>query len=40
MSSLNNYIKFALDIEDHNIVFKNYFYADDLKSKIYEAELI
>ena len=40
MSSLNDYIKFALDIEDHNIVFRNYFYADDLKSKIYEAELI
>ncbi|ADQ59549.1 transposase [Lactobacillus amylovorus GRL 1112] len=40
MSSLNDYIKFALYIEDHNIVFRNYFYADDLKSKIYEAELI
>ncbi|MDB6255201.1 ISL3 family transposase, partial [Lactobacillus amylovorus] len=27
-------MRFALDIEDHNIVFKDYFY------KIYEAELI
>lgn len=26
MSSLNDYIRFALDIEDHNIVFKDYFY--------------
>lgn len=25
MSSLNDYIKFALDIEDYNIVFKDYF---------------
>ena len=40
MSSLNDYIKFALDIEDHNIVFKDYFYDDAFKSKIYEAELI
>lgn len=41
MSSLNDYIKIALDIEDHNIVFKDYFYKilDDIKYKIYEAEL-
>lgn len=26
MSSLNDYIKFVLDIEDNNIIFKDYFY--------------
>ena len=43
MSSLNDYIKFALDIEDQNIVFKDYFYKifkDGLKHKVYVAELI
>ncbi|MGO5391900.1 ISL3 family transposase, partial [Lactobacillus amylovorus] len=42
MSSLNDYIRFALDIEDHNIVFKDYFYKilNGTKYKIYEAELI
>lgn len=25
MSSLNDYIKFSLDIEDQNIIFKDYF---------------
>lgn len=41
MSSLNNYLKFALDIEDYSIVFKDYFYKilDGIKYKIYEAEL-
>lgn len=29
MSSLNDYLKFALDIEDRNIVFKAYFYDND-----------
>ncbi|MGO5461746.1 ISL3 family transposase, partial [Lactobacillus amylovorus] len=42
MSSLNDYIRFALDIEAHNIVFKDYFYKilNGTKYKIYEAELI
>ena len=43
MSSLNDYIKFSLDIEDQNIIFKDYFYKfldDGLKYKIYTAELI
>ena len=43
MSSLNDYIKFFLDIEDQNIIFKDYFYKflyDGLKYKIYTAELI
>ena len=26
MSSFNNYIKFALDIKDQNIVFEDYFF--------------
>ena len=42
MSSLNNCIKFALDIKDKNIVFKSFFYkmVQMKKHKIYEAELI
>lgn len=42
MFYLNDYIKFTLDIENHNIVFKDYFYKvfDGIKYKIYEAELI
>lgn len=42
MSSYNNCIKFSLDIEDKNIIFKDHFYKliDNLKHKIYVAELI
>ena len=42
MSSLNNCIKFALDIKDKNIVFMSFFYkmVQMKKHKIYEAELI
>ena len=43
MSSLNDYIKFVLDIEDNNIIFKDYFYKipeAGSKYKVYEAELI
>lgn len=42
MSSLNNCIKFNLDIKDKNIVFKDYFYKMPKlqKQKIYVAELI
>lgn len=42
MSSLNDYIKFALDIEDYNIVFKDYFFKiiAGTKYKVYEADLI
>lgn len=34
--------KFTLDIENHNIVFKDYFHKvfDSIRYKIYEAELI
>lgn len=38
MSSLNDCIKFSLDIEDPNIVFKDYFY--DNGAKVYKGELI
>lgn len=42
MSSLDNCIKFELDVKDQNIVFKNYFYKyiELQKCKICEAELI
>ena len=43
MSSLNDYIKFVLDIDDNNIIFKDYFYKipeAGSKYKVYEAELI
>lgn len=42
MSSLDNCIKFELDVKDQNIVFKNYFYKyiELQKYKICEAELI
>ena len=33
MSSLNDYIKFVLDIEDNNIIFKDYF-SSIVKSKL------
>ena len=39
MSSFNNYIKFALDIEDQNIVFEDYFFrlVNGHKQKVYQA---
>ena len=42
MSSFNNYIKFALDIKDQNIVFEDYFFrlANGYKQKIYQAVLL
>ena len=42
MSSFNNYIKFALDIKDQNIVFKDYFFrlANGYKQKVYQAVLL
>ena len=42
MSSFNNYIKFALDIKDQNIVFENYFcrLVNGHKQKIYQAGLL
>lgn len=42
MSSYNNCIKFSLDIEDKNIVFKDYFYRllNGKKQKIYQAVLV
>ena len=42
MSSLNNCIKFALDIKDKNIVFKRIFYKmfQMKNQKIYEDEII
>ena len=42
MSSFNNYIKFALDIKDQNIVFEDYFFrlANGYKQKVYQAVLL
>ena len=42
MSSLDNYIKFALDIKDQNIVFENYFFrlVNGYKQKVYQAVLL
>ena len=42
MSSYNNCIKFSLDIEDQNIIFKDCFYRffDGRKQKIYQAVLL
>lgn len=42
MSSLNDYIKFSLDIEDQNIVFTDYFkkFIDGKFHKVYLTELI
>lgn len=42
MSSYNNCIKFSLDIEDKNIVFKDYFYRllNGKKQKIYQVVLV
>ena len=39
MSSLDNYIKFALDIKDQNIVFEDYFFrlVNGYKQKGYQA---
>ncbi|ASY54746.1 hypothetical protein N506_1704 [Lactobacillus gasseri DSM 14869] len=39
MSSLNDYIKFSLDIEDQNIVFTDYFkkFIDGKIHKVYLA---
>ena len=42
MSSFNNYIKFALDIKDQNIVFEDYFFrlVNSHKQKVYQAVLL
>jgi transposase len=42
IASLNNYIKFSLDIEDQNIVFSDYFkkFIDGKFHKVYLAEII
>ena len=42
MSSLDNYIKFALDIKEQNIVFENYFFrlVNGYKQKVYQAVLL
>ena len=42
MSSLDNYIKFALDIKDQNIVFEDYFFrlVNGYKQKVYQAVLL
>ena len=42
MFSLDNYIKFALDIKDQNIVFEDYFLrlVNGHKQKVYQAVLL
>ncbi len=42
MFSLDNYIKFALDIKDQNIVFEDYFFrlVNGHKQKVYQAVLL
>ena len=42
MFSLDNYIKFALDIKDQNIVFEDYFFrlVNGYKQKFYQAVLL
>ena len=42
MYSFNNYIKFALDIKNQNIVFEDYFFrlVNGHKQKVYQAILL